>query len=961
MMHLTFTNPGWLLLLLVAVPWTVLWLWRSDVQVSAWRRWTAFSLRMVIVLCVVLALAGLQWLRPIEGMNVFFLLDRSDSVPPAQQEMAREFINRTAIKKKQVDRGGVLVFGTDASIEAAANPRIDLQKVHALVATERTDIAGAVRLGTAAFPEDGQKRLVVLTDGNENIGDAMASVLSARPLGVTVDVLPLGVARGSDVSVQKLALPNQLKKGQTFEVKIFAQSDDARSGRIRLYRNEQLLGEERIELAAGKNLFVFPQTLNEPGFYSYDVVIESPGDMLPQNNRATSFTSVRGDPRVVIVSSEPSKDQDLAAALRSAQLDVKLVDLSGFPATLGEMQSYDSIFLSNIAAGDLGGTLMRLLESAVRDFGVGLVCLGGDQAFAAGGYRGTPLENALPVEMELSSKKVLPSGALVIVCHATEFPNGNQWARDIAFAALDALGPQDEMGIVLWDGKERWVFPLEKVGNKGAMGNKIMGMNPGDMIAFGGPMQMAHEALQKSKANLKHMVVFSDGDPSAPAQPLVDSIVKDRITISTVMIGGHVTPETMEWMASAGRGRFYDVRSPGQLPQIFLKEAAVILKSAIFEEPFKPQVVAPSELLRGISSAEYPMLRGYVATTQKSRAETPILSDKGDPILAHWQYGLGRSVAFTSDARAKWGQDWLTWTKYRQFWTQVAKWSLRRVEDQELTTDVSVEKGEGVLSVEALDAQGGYRNFMDLQAVVVSPKGESSVVRLEQTGPGHYEVRFPTREVGAYLINLLEMQDGKPRASQRLGAAVNYSPEFAATEPNHNLLKRLAESGGGRVLNPEQPSDNPFLHDRVRTQQPNDLWEWLLRIAILLFPLDVGVRRIYIDKAEWLKATATLRRWVFFWKGKPRTPEADESLAALLNRRDEVRSRQVRPANTPREDLFRPDRVVLAEPSGGGTPEIGKEAPASTAGSPPPEVPAGPATTTDRLLEAKRRARNRKG
>ena len=960
-MQISFTNPAWLWLLALAVPWTVWWVLRSDVQISAWRRWIAFGLRFVIVLCLVLALAGLQWLRPIEGVNVFFLLDRSDSVPAPQQEAAREYINRTAIRKKQVDRGGVLVFGTDASIEASANPRVDLQKIHAVVGTERTDIAGAIRLGTAAFPETGQKRLVLLSDGNENIGQSMDAVLAARPLGVTVDVFPLGVARGSDVSVQKLSLPNQLKKGQTFEVKIFAQSDVARTGRVRLYRNEQLLGEQQVDLTAGKNLFVFPQTLSEPGFYGYDVVLESAGDVLPQNTRATSFTTVRGDPRVVIVSSDPDKDQPLAEALRAAELDVKLVDVTGFPASLAEMQSFDSIFLSNVAAGDLGSTVMRLLESAVRDFGVGLVAIGGDQAFAAGGYRGTPLETTLPVEMELSSKKVLPSGALVIVCHATEFPNGNQWARDIAFAALDALGPQDEMGIVLWDGRERWLFELQKVGNKVELGRRIMGMNPGDMVSFGGPMDMAHEGLKKSKANLKHMVVFSDGDPTAPTQTAVNNIVADRITITTVMIGGHVTPETMEWMATAGRGRFYDVRSPGQLPQIFLKEAAVILKSAIFEEPFKPQVAAPSELLRGISAGEYPTLQGYVATTQKSRAETPMVSDKGDPLLAHWQYGLGRAVAFTSDARAKWARDWLGWDKYRQFWAQVAKWSQRRLADQDLTTDISVERGEGVLSVEALDAQGGYRNFLDLQAVVVSPKGESSVVRLEQTGPGHYEVRFPTREVGAYLVNLLDMQDGRPRASQRLGAAVNYSPEFAASEPNDNLLRRLAESGGGRVLDPDRPADNPFLHDRVKTQQPNDLWEWLLRLAILLFPFDVGIRRIYIDRAEWLKATTTLRRWLFFWHGRPRTAEADESLAALLARRDQVRTRQTAPAPAARPDLFKPERPVAgpmpgltgAEP---GTPPLKPEvAPSSDAGT-----PAGPVTTTDRLLEAKRRARQRK-
>ena len=184
------------------------------------------------------------------------------------------------------------------------------------------------------------------------------------------------------------------------------------------------------------------------------------------------------------------------------------------------MQSYDAIFLSNIAAGDLGPDAMRLLESAVRDFGVGLVCIGGDQAYAAGGYRGTPLEEMLPVDMELSSKKVLPNGALAIVCHATEFPNGNQWARDIAYAALAALGPQDEMGIVLWDGNNRWLFPLAKVGDKTEMGRQISGMNPGDMGDFQGPMQMAYDALAKSTANLKHLIVFSDGDPGrAPKIP----------------------------------------------------------------------------------------------------------------------------------------------------------------------------------------------------------------------------------------------------------------------------------------------------------------------------------------------------------------------------------------------------------------------------------------------------------
>lgn len=962
-MNFQFTHPWWLLLAPVVLGLAAWLTWRSFVQIGPVRKWTALGLRCLILALLILALAGLQWLKPLEGMNVFFLLDRSDSVPSVQQEAAREYVNQIALAKKPVDRAGVVVFGNGASIETTPNFKVDVQKIQAVLGTERTDLASAIRLGTAAFPETGQKRLVLLSDGNENQGDAQGAVAAARALGVTVDVVPLGAARGGDLSIQKLAMPSALKKGQTFDVKILAQADRNREATLRLFRNDQFLGEQKMELTPGKNLYTFPQTLDEAGFYSFDVQLDAPGDALPQNNRASSFTSVRGDPRILVVSTDPGADESLAAALRDSRLEVKLTDLAGFPSTLAEMQSWDAIVLSNVAAGDLGDTMMRLLESAVRDFGVGLVCVGGDQTYAAGGYRGTPLEDALPVEMELSSKKVLPSGAVAMVMHGMEFNNGNQIARQCALGVLDALGPQDEMGVVLWDGQDRWLFPLSRVDDKNEKGRLISGMNQGDLPSFQNVMTMAHEGdaerpgLRQSKANLKHMIIFSDGDPGAPTDALMQAIVADKITVSTVLISGHAGPETMIKIADQGRGRFYDVRDPNQLPQIFLKEAMVILKSAIFEDPFRPVLAAPSEVTRGILSGEMPVLRGYVCTTPKSRAEVPVISDKGDPILAHWQYGLGRTVAFTSDARAKWAADWLGWPKYRQFWSQVAQWALRRIDNSDFNAEVSVERGEGILSVEALDALGDFRNFLNLQATVIGPKGESQVVRLQQMGPGRYEARFPTGEIGTYLVNLMEFHQGQVRASQTVGASVNYSPEFNTAEPNTSLLQRIADDSGGRTLSLSErnsPEANPFLHGREKTYQPRDLWEGLLKLAILLFVADVGVRRIYLDRAEWLQATATLRRWLFFWRGKARTVEADESLAALLSRRDSVRS--ARPSRLePRTDLFQP-----VQTAGVRLPEPGSTAPsAPIAAEIPVATPSEPTSTTSRLLDAKRRASKR--
>ncbi len=965
-MPFQFTHPDWLWALPLAAGWVWWWFRRSEIAASPLRRRLALGLRLGVVTALVLAPAGLQWRQPREGLNVFFLLDRSDSVPAAQQERALEYVNEVARGKRREDRGGVIVFGNGAAIEFTPNVRLDVQKIHAVIGTERTDIASAIRLGTAAFPETGQKRLVLLSDGNENVGDALAAVAAARALGVTVDVAPLGAQRRGDVAVQKVGIPSRLKVGQTFEVGLFIQVDTNRAATLRLFQNDRFLGEQPVELAPGKNLYTFPQTLPEPGFYSYEVQVDVPGDAVPQNNRAANFASVRGEPRVLVVSTDPAADAPLADALRATKLDVRLADLGGFPGALAELQSYDALFLCNVAAGDLGDTALNLLESAVRDFGVGLVCVGGDQTYAAGGYRGTPLETVLPVDMELSSKKVLPSGAVVLIMHGMEFNNGNQVARECALGVLDALGPQDEMGVVLWDGSERWLFPLSPVGDRKEKGRQIAGMNQGDLPSFQGVMERAYHDpnqpnLKQSRANLKHIIVFSDGDPAPPGDDLMQAIVNDRITVSTVLIAGHAGPETMIRIADLGRGRFYDVRDPAQLPQIFLKEAMVILKSAIYEEPFQPVLTAPTEPVRGIPAGEFPTLRGYVATTAKPRAEVPLVSDKGDPVLAHWQFGLGRAVAFTSDARAKWAQDWLGWPRYRPFWAQVAQWALRRLDAADFNTEVTVDTAGGIVSVEALDAEGNYRNFLNLLAVVVSPRGERQTVRLEQTGPGRYEARFATREVGTYLLNLQEIQDGQVRATQSVGASVNYSPEFAEAGPNLNLLRRIAELGGGKLLPPPgmpPGTDHPFLHDRLKTFQPHDLWPWLLQLGIVLFVADVGVRRIYLDRAEWLAATANLRRLLRL--GRPSAPltPAEEPLNALLARHNQVRAQRTG-AGTPSPPLFQPTRPppTPAAPAQPPAP-AGEVSPSSPPGPPAETAPSRPDRTavTSRLLEAKRRA-----
>ena len=954
-MAFQWTHPHWLWLGLVAIPWMVWWHMRTDHVMAKWKRHLILALRLIITLLILLGLAGLQWLRPMEGMNVVYLLDRSESLSADQKQQALSYVQRTMPKMKPGDHAGVVVFGEEAALELRVLPQNALPQIQSVLNTSRTDLEAAIRLGTAAFPESGQKRIILLSDGNENLGDGLAALRSALPMDVSMDVYPMGSTAGGDLSIQRIELPSSVKEATQFEVQVFAQSDEAQSATLRLFINDELVGEDSVDLEEGKNLFTLNQDLPSAGFYTYEVQLVAQQDAVAQNNRAMGFVTVQGNPRVLLLSGAPEADQSLIQALRSAQLEIVTQRSNGLPEQLPELQSYDTIILSNVAAGDMSNAQLRLLQSAIRDFGVGLICIGGDQSFAAGGYRGTPLEESLPVDMELTSQKVLPNGALVMVMHGMEFNNGNQIARQVATGVMHTMAAQDELGIVLWDGTEKWLFELQQVEDKAWMGSQIMGMNQGDLPSFQNIMSMAFDGLKASTAQIKHIILFSDGDPGPPTQGLMDEMVANKVTVSSILISGHAGPETMQWIAQNGNGRFYEVRDPNQLPQVFMKEAAVILKTAIIEHPFQPELTMNSEPVRGLGTDGFPILRGYVGSSAKPRAEVPLVSDQGDPILAHWQYGLGRTVAFTSDATAKWAQDWVSWPQFQAFWSQLTRWSLRRMDRSNLSADIHMDKGLGTLHVEAIDTNGQYRNFLDLRATVVSPSGQSLPVRLEQTSPGHYQSSFPAREVGAYTVQLGEYVEDQLTSAQVIGSSINFSPEYENRQANLPFLSQLAQESQGQLIDPSDLEDDPFDRNRKKTFRAEDGWPMLLMGAILLFPLDVGIRRIQLE-AGWVTA---LWQWILKTLGWPQGqshPKAQNpAMEALLKRRDATRSSRIQQA--PQEETRRPSAAKNPIPKSTSPSQV-------TSGSPPKKTTQhassmqetdAPTSTTSRLLAAKRK------
>ncbi len=864
---ISFSHPWYLLLLPLLIAGVVYVARQSLADLRGSRAKWSLGLRVGLVTCAVLALAGLQIRKPTKKLAVIFVLDQSDSIPPDQKARAIDYVNEAARKMGSDDYGGLLVFGSDAYLEKEPDKALKIKQVHSQVPRDYSNLAGALRLALAALPEDSQRRVVLLSDGNENLGSAVEEAATAVSSNVQIDVVPVSYEYPHEVMLEKMVTPSEAKVGEPFEIRIIARSTEKAPAVIRLLRNGELIARQAVDLLEGPNVINFPQSLEEARFHSYEAFIETPKDQLAENNRALGFVLVKGKPRVLIVENDPNDARYLASALQGQKLEVDVRSPGRLPATLAEFQTYDSVVLSNVGAYQLTPDQMKAIRSSVRDLGTGLVMIGGENSFGPGAYRGTPIEEALPVDMEVRKHKVMPVGAVAMVLHTCEFPDGNRWARETAAAVVDVLGERDKVGVLLYGAGEQWGIRMQPAANKEKIKSELYQLDPGDMPDFHQIVKMAHDGLvtDAKEAAVKHIIVISDGDPSPPTPELMAMVRKAKITMSTVSVFPHGGGSgTLEGMAQVGKGQYYDVKSPNEIPRIFLKEAQRVLKPAIIEEPFTPRMLPGSQVLEGIGGT--PPLMGYVATTPKEAAsvEVAMTSKRDDPILASWRFGLGKAVAFMSDAKNRWAAPWVAdGGTYSKFWAQTIRWTVRSTARADLDTQVEINQRKGKVTIDVVDNQGNFINMLDIKGSVAGEK-VSPQLRIEQTAPGRYEGEFDAPDKGQYMIGLsYRDSQGNPRI-HTVGAAVPYSPEYRDLQANTAVLSNLADRTRGKV-HPSltaKPDDTDlktvWRRDRRSHSAPQDLWPLLMLLAALLLPVDIGVRRLMVTRAEWVTMAGTV-------------------------------------------------------------------------------------------------------
>lgn len=984
---MSFSAPYFLLLAL-ALP-LFLWLGWPARGSNRGREITSLVLRLLLAGLLILSLAGLEMRRAADRLSVVFLVDASDSMRlPLKTDagvtsayaLAQAYVRRALQELKPPDTAGVVVFGGDAVVERPLSSSPALEAFTSQVVTLQTDLAGAIRLGVALLPADAARRLVILSDGVVTAGDALEAARLAAAAGVQVDVVPFSAGAGAEAQLASVKAPTRVRQSESFSLEVAVDATTAQTATVRVFAGPALAYEGAVTLRRGPNRFSLPLKAGTPGFTPYRVQL-TPGagaDTFYQNNELAAFTQIDGPPRILLVKNPTPRDkaagaeQELSQALAASGFQVATVTAEQVPGEQAALSEYAAVVLVDVPARSFSQRQMLALETYVRDLGGGLVAVGGPTSFGVGGYFRTPLADVLPVDMEIKDQKRRARLTLVFIVDKSgsmsETSGGVQkvdLAKEAVIRSLDLLSPLDKVGVIAFDDAASWVVPLTPLDNPSAVAGAV-----GTLRADGGTdilagVQLAAQVLPQDDATVKHIILLTDGgaDPTGIPELVRRLNQQDGVTLSTVGVGPDAAP-FLPQLAAAGGGVYHFTADPSTIPAIFAEETTLATRAYIIEQEFFPAQVSPSPILQGITAV--PHLLGYIGTTAKSAAQTILVNpdspnkEAPDPVLAVWQFGLGKSAAWTSDATGRWAKAWVSWDQYARFWAQVVRGVITNGAQAASSVQVTSAGGPAAITVDAQSEAGAYLNGLNVQANVVGPDGQTQAVTLTQTAPGRYAGDFTPTAEGAYVIRVVGADPvatdpaagGAPALAQTTGWVLSYSPEYRlalaagsavtnAVPANVRALVQLAAAAGGRPVTGEYAA--VFAHDLPQPPAaPQPVWPWLLTLAALLLPLDIAVRRLAVSRREVQRAAARVTGW-FAWRlpGSAAAPRA-ERLATLLEAKQ--RAGNPRPAA--------PDDPVAPPAS---PPPVVSPPPAA----PPPPVAVPPGSTSSALL-AKKKAREKK-
>ena len=755
-----------------------------------------------------------------------------------------------------------------------------------VIAQTATDIEAALRAAMFGFAPDHARRLVLISDGNQTRGEVWRAVSKLRDEKVRVFTIPAAVSASTDAWIESITFPPGVRQQEPVSIRVSVRAVAPMPASVELRIGKRILGKRNVALSIGENSVTFDTRLPNQGSNVVTAQLTSQADVVPENNTLSESVQVGPRPRVLYVEGTPASAHYLAEALRAHYIDVTATTAQGLNEDPQRMRRYDAVVLSDVFAHDLAVDTVRALGVFVRERGGGLVFVAGESTYGKQGYEGNDVERLLPVRFE--GKRKRRDLDLVLLIDRSHSMRGRklELAKTAALSTLDLLEEQHRLAVIGFDARPHEVVPLAEVGNKRRAEDRIASMTASGQTRIYPALEMARRILAGSKSSTKHVILLSDG-VTAPstglteaeqiqaqirrgrqeemrraggevaagvdAEPvsqtgsmeeLVAELAKDNVSLSTIAIGPKPNLELMSAIADIAGGKAYVARNDAEMPGLFVAETRRLLGDAIVEEQFRPTIGSRSEVLAGLDFTAGPPLGGFVTTRAKQFSDVLLRAPDEQPLLATTQYGLGRTTAFLSDVKNRWSAKWIGWKGYGRFWSQVVREVIPRRAEAGIDWHVTRNGGEARVELTALSTELAYRNGLLPKVRVTDPYGESVTVLLRQVAPGEYRAGLPiAANSRAYRFELLEGGGISKRDVSTAGEQIlsyTWTDEYRLLPPNNRLLRDISASTGGMFA----PEAKDIFADYDDAQLvPRSMWYWFVAAALLLFLVDILIRR----------------------------------------------------------------------------------------------------------------------
>jgi Ca-activated chloride channel family protein len=848
----TLLSPGWLFLCCI-VPTIYLLRVLSLTDLSLTQQVFQATLRSLVVAGVAIALARPSWITEQSKVSTVVLVDVSDSVSDKQIETAKRYVDE--LRDTAGDDGNfqLITFAEKPQVIRSGDGKLsDAIKRH-VGAGAGTDTQAAMQLAYGLYPDGYLPRMVIVSDGNQTVGDVATEAYRAKELGVKVSWRTFDQDKTSEIRVVGVMVPDDIKVGQPFEVTAEVWSTEPQTATLSLQQDEfpnPLEPSKTVELREGKNLVKFKSDAKKAGATTYKLRLSKfAHDTEKANNQAMMTAPVKGKPSILYVEGgilrEPGSASYLQKALEHEQMDVTVRGPAGLPSSAKELEKYDLVLVSDVPAHLMGAGQMAALDSYVSGMGGGLLMAGGEDSFGSGGYQSTRIEQIMPVRFDAEKVKEQPDIGIVLVIDRSGSMQGPKLeaVKESARATTEVLAPDDYISVVAFDSEAQVFVRPQRAANKMRISTEISRLTSGGGTNIYPGLKEAFEILQNINAKVKHVIVMTDGEaPSDGIAELVQEMRGARITVSCVGVQG-ADKNLLSMIADNGDGRLYMVEDIGALPRIFMKETQEAQKSQLVEDDIHVRVAKRVEAIEGTGVETAPSLKGYVTTKPKPTAETILISDLGEPILARWRHGAGTTVAWTSDVKNRWGVNWIRWGGYPKFFAQVIRSSMRRKVYDSYDLFAKVADGRAMVTVDAIDSGDKFVNELETKLQVIDPATNkvSQELPMDQTAAGRYTADFRIQKYGSYLLKAVHKRDGKTVAESLGAVALSYPLEYLRTTPDPEPLRHAAQVSGGH--DQAKPAEI-WATNNESVKYTQDLWPFVLIGVVGLFLLDLYAKRV---------------------------------------------------------------------------------------------------------------------